>query len=127
MLCWGVEIPFTTFLTWSYIVQDKLEITIYLSWDKFKTCLSVLIHFCISYSIIIMNSQIVWKTVWILISLLLRVNNWFYAFLRFFKALKCVDLLVPGQVQFVSGISKDQFSKIFECKIVLMCLKLHTL
>ena len=40
-------------------IKNKLEIYIYLSWDKSQ---------CISYSIFIMNSSGVWKTVWILIS-----------------------------------------------------------
>ena len=34
--CRAVEIPFPTCPTWSHFIQDKLEISIYLSWDKFK-------------------------------------------------------------------------------------------
>ena len=53
----GVQIPCPTCPTWYHFIQDKLKISIYLSWD-----------------LLIMNSQchVVWKTVWILFSWLLQ-------------------------------------------------------
>ena len=45
LLTRAVEIPCPTCPTWSHFIQDKLEISSYLSWDKYK-CIK-LIHFCI--------------------------------------------------------------------------------
>ena len=44
----AVEIPCSTCPNWSYFIQDKLKILIYLSLDKYKICIK-LIKFCISY------------------------------------------------------------------------------
>ena len=32
----GVEIPYMTCPAWSHFIQDKLKISIYLSWNKYK-------------------------------------------------------------------------------------------
>ena len=34
--------------TWSHFIQDKLKISVYLSFDKYK-CINKLMQFCISY------------------------------------------------------------------------------
>ena len=65
----GVDIPCLTCPTWSHFIQDKLEISIYLSWDKYKESLC---NFVYHIGLIILNFHVIWKTVWILISWLLK-------------------------------------------------------
>ena len=57
-----MQIPCSTCPTWSHFIQDKLKISIYLSLDKCKICIKL----------IIMSSHVALKTVWILISWLLQ-------------------------------------------------------
>ena len=64
----AVEIPFPICPTWSHFIQDKLEISIYLSWDKYLS----LFNSVLLIGLIILNMHVVWKTVWILISWLLQ-------------------------------------------------------
>ena len=50
MIYRGVEIPCQTCPTWSQFIQDKLEISFYLSWDKYKeskynSVVHILIHY----------------------------------------------------------------------------------
>ena len=69
----AVEISCMTCPTWSNFIQDKLKISIYLSLNKYK-CIK-LIKFCISvfiFWLIITSSHLALKTVWILISWLLK-------------------------------------------------------
>ena len=71
---WGraVEIPCPACPTWSHFIQDKLKISIYLSLDKCKICYKVNKILYFIFKLIIMSSHVALKTVWILISWLLK-------------------------------------------------------
>ena len=67
----AVEIPCPTCTTWSRFIQDKLKISIYLSLDKYKMYkVNVILN--IMFWLIITSSHITLKTLWILISWLLK-------------------------------------------------------
>ena len=65
----AVEMPCPTCPTWSHFIQDKLKISIYLSLDKY-TKVNTVLH--IIFWLIITSSHVALKTLWILISWLLK-------------------------------------------------------
>ena len=58
-----MEIPCLTCLIWPHFIQNKLEITIYLSWDKCKKSYCNSMFYIGFITFCILNLHVVWKSV----------------------------------------------------------------